>query len=72
MAAIVVGVDKALGLRFGADDYIAKPFSLLELVARVSASIRRTTKYAAAMDSAQGGAAVPLTSGELFPLPPRG
>ncbi|RIX48603.1 DNA-binding response regulator [Paenibacillus nanensis] len=40
-------VDKALGLRFGADDYIAKPFSLLELSARVSASIRRATQYAA-------------------------
>ncbi|REK71369.1 response regulator transcription factor [Paenibacillus paeoniae] len=38
-------VDKALGLRFGADDYIAKPFSLLELSARVSASIRRATQY---------------------------
>lgn len=41
-------VDKALGLRFGADDYIAKPFSLLELAARVEASIRRATQYAAA------------------------
>ncbi|MDO7906272.1 response regulator transcription factor [Paenibacillus sp. JX-17] len=39
-------VDKALGLRFGADDYIAKPFSLIELAARVQASIRRATQYA--------------------------
>ncbi|SFE22576.1 DNA-binding response regulator, OmpR family, contains REC and winged-helix (wHTH) domain [Paenibacillus algorifonticola] len=38
-------VDKALGLRFGADDYIAKPFSLLELAARVHSSIRRATQY---------------------------
>lgn len=38
-------VDKALGLRFGADDYIAKPFSLMELAARVEASIRRATQY---------------------------
>jgi two-component system response regulator VicR len=38
-------VDKALGLRFGADDYIAKPFSLMELAARVQASIRRATLY---------------------------
>ncbi|MFF2886453.1 response regulator transcription factor [Paenibacillus sp. NPDC057967] len=44
-------VDKALGLRFGADDYIAKPFSLLELAARVSASIRRATQYVSAPDS---------------------
>lgn len=33
--------DKALGLGFGADDYIAKPFSLIELSARIKAHIRR-------------------------------
>ncbi|QTD40318.1 response regulator transcription factor [Sporosarcina sp. Te-1] len=38
-------VDKALGLGFGADDYITKPFSMIELVARIHASIRRATKY---------------------------
>ncbi|WP_328802948.1 response regulator transcription factor [Saccharibacillus alkalitolerans] len=40
-------VEKALGLRFGADDYIAKPFSLIELSARIEASIRRATQYSA-------------------------
>jgi DNA-binding response OmpR family regulator len=35
-------VDKALGLGFGADDYLAKPFSLIELSARVKAAIRRS------------------------------
>lgn len=40
-------VDKAVGLGLGADDYLAKPFSLIELVARVQASIRRATKYSA-------------------------
>lgn len=35
-------VDKALGLGFGADDYLAKPFSLIELTARVKAAIRRS------------------------------
>jgi DNA-binding response OmpR family regulator len=35
-------VDKVLGLEFGADDYIAKPFSPRELTARVKAVIRRT------------------------------
>ncbi|WP_121604308.1 response regulator transcription factor [Virgibacillus sp. Bac332] len=38
-------VDKVVGLEFGADDYIVKPFSLIELTARVKAMIRRTTKY---------------------------
>lgn len=38
-------VDKALGLRLGADDYIAKPFSMIELTARIHALIRRTTSY---------------------------
>lgn len=38
-------VDKAIGLGFGADDYIAKPFSMIELSARIKASIRRATKY---------------------------
>lgn len=37
-------VDKILGLGFGADDYITKPFSPRELVARIKAQIRRFTK----------------------------
>ncbi|WP_449621179.1 response regulator transcription factor [Robertmurraya sp. Marseille-Q9965] len=38
-------VDKVLGLGFGADDYISKPFSMIELTARVHAAIRRSTQY---------------------------
>ncbi|MEK3997093.1 MULTISPECIES: response regulator transcription factor [Psychrobacillus] len=38
-------MDKALGLGFGADDYISKPFSMIELTARVQAAIRRATQY---------------------------
>ena len=34
-------VDKVLGLELGADDYLAKPFGMLELVARVKALLRR-------------------------------
>ncbi|WP_317259163.1 response regulator transcription factor [Paenibacillus sp. J5C2022] len=66
-------VDKALGLRFGADDYIAKPFSLLELAARVEASIRRATQYAAdatAVRESEGGETEALVVGELHVDPP--
>lgn len=37
--------DKTLGLGLGADDYITKPFSMVELTARVKAVIRRSTQY---------------------------
>ena len=36
-------MDKILGLNFGADDYITKPFNPLELVARVKSQLRRFT-----------------------------
>jgi DNA-binding response OmpR family regulator len=35
-------IDKVLGLELGADDYITKPFSLRELLARIKALLRRT------------------------------
>jgi DNA-binding response OmpR family regulator len=35
-------VEKVRGFRVGADDYVTKPFSLLELIARIDALIRRT------------------------------
>lgn len=38
-------VDKTIGLNLGADDYVTKPFSLIELSARIKANIRRVTKY---------------------------
>ena len=39
-------VDKVLGLDLGADDYLAKPFGMLELIARVKALLRRTQTVA--------------------------
>lgn len=37
-------IDKVLGLELGADDYITKPFSIRELLARIKAVLRRETK----------------------------
>ncbi len=39
-------IDKIMGFNFGADDYITKPFSLVELLLRIKANIRRVSEYA--------------------------
>ena len=41
--------DKILGLNLGADDYIAKPFNPVEIVARVKAQLRRSARENSAM-----------------------
>ena len=41
--------DKVIGLDNGADDYIAKPFGMMELVSRVKALLRRTQRTSSAM-----------------------
>ncbi|MEH6940730.1 response regulator transcription factor [Bacillus sp. JJ722] len=45
MSAKGEDVDKVLGLGFGADDYISKPFSMIELIARIKALLRRESHY---------------------------
>ncbi|WP_338848000.1 response regulator [Massilia sp. W12] len=70
-------IDRLLGLEMGADDYVCKPFSPREVVARVKAHLRRTGKLSAP-PPAQGftverdalrilvdGAALPLTPVEF-------
>jgi len=47
-------MDRVLGLELGADDYLAKPFGMRELIARVRAALRRATEY--------GQAPSPVTS----------
>ncbi len=55
--------DKVLGLEIGADDYITKPFSIRELIARVGANIRRTAMTPPASASAAAASAMPVTGG---------
>ena len=43
-------MDKILGLEYGADDYITKPFNILEVKARIKAIIRRNSKKSNAAD----------------------
>lgn len=45
-------MDKVLGLGLGADDYLGKPFSVAELVARVGAQLRRNHEYMTAKETA--------------------
>lgn len=45
-------VDKIMGLNMGADDYISKPFTPLELLARVNSHLRRYSKYMNAVSGA--------------------
>ena len=52
--------DRVRGLELGADDYIAKPFHLEELIARIRAQLRRR-----AINRDDGAPAPPLRSGEL-------
>jgi len=51
-------IDRVVGLELGADDYVAKPFSPRELVARVRTVLRRTRRGAAEAPAAATGFAV--------------
>lgn len=53
--------DKTLGLGLGADDYVTKPFSVAEVLARIKANIRRNTQYAAGVSAEEDS----ITKGEL-------
>ncbi|HLJ68812.1 MAG TPA: response regulator transcription factor [Chloroflexota bacterium] len=57
-------VDRVLGLELGADDYVVKPFSLRELLARIRATLRRVD-----MQLDGQGAQEPLIAGELHVWP---
>ncbi|PZC48676.1 MAG: two-component system, OmpR family, response regulator [Chloroflexi bacterium] len=76
-------VDKVAGLEMGADDYVTKPFSMRELVARIRAHIRRSEVIAAPEEDAGSEAIVAgglqisaasheaLLNGKILALQPR-
>ncbi len=61
-------LDRVLGLELGADDYLTKPFSMAELLARVKALLRRAELLRAAQSATPAQA---LHNGELEILPGR-
>jgi DNA-binding response OmpR family regulator len=63
-------LDRVLGLELGADDYLTKPFSMAELLARVKALLRRAELLRAAQAAPAQPAAV-LRNGELEIHPAR-
>ena len=65
LTACTEEVDQILGLEVGADDYIAKPFSIRQVLARVRATLRRV-----ALDSQQKPAAEALSRQAPQALPP--
>jgi DNA-binding response OmpR family regulator len=57
--------DRVVGLEVGADDYLTKPFSLRELIARVHALLRRVDQIQQLLHADRTEAAQPIESGGL-------
>jgi DNA-binding response OmpR family regulator len=57
--------DKLQGFRLGADDYVTKPFSIMELLARISALLRRAPREPAPLASGAAAAPTALSDEEL-------
>jgi two-component system, OmpR family, response regulator RegX3 len=64
-------LDKILGLEFGADDYVTKPFSARELLARVKAVLRRSTVQSIGADGVLEGGGIRVDP-ERFEVTVRG
>ena len=59
-------MDRVLGLELGADDYLTKPFSMRELVARIRALLRRAELVQQVLQADQSGTYGPLRYGSLL------
>ena len=64
-------LDRVLGLELGADDYLTKPFSMAEMLARVKALLRRAELLRAAQAAPAPAAAQGVRNGELEIQPVR-
>ncbi len=64
-------LDRVLGLELGADDYLTKPFSMAELLARVKALLRRAELLRAAQAAPAPAQSQTVRNGELELLPVR-
>ena len=72
-------VDRVVGLELGADDYVTKPFSTRELVARIKAVLRRTAAIDVGLDAPAEASGVRVdrarhevhVDGQLVELPPK-
>jgi two-component system OmpR family response regulator len=58
-------IDRVVGLEVGADDYVTKPFSMKELMARVRAMLRRAEMMKREAESAVGSPSPSLMAGDL-------
>jgi DNA-binding response OmpR family regulator len=67
LTAKATELDRVLGLELGADDYLTKPFSLPELLARVKAQLRRSAQLQAAItaQASASDAGATLINGDL-------
>jgi DNA-binding response OmpR family regulator len=55
-------IDRVVGLEIGADDYVAKPFALRELLARIRSVLRRTRTMSDAVSASAGNGEVPAAT----------
>lgn len=62
-------VDKVIGLEIGANDYVTKPFSNRELLARIKAHLRRTETIETAVEESSNSGKQEISIGELIVVP---